>query len=518
MKERYGVRCFAFNHRILPPCIFNLLIETSRPSGRRRFIVCPHVTAILSRDHRFDPSVRVRLSLYTAPRKGIFMTFAELGLNPAILSAITACGYTNPTPIQEQSIPLVMAGHDVIATAQTGTGKTAAFVLPALERLTVKSALPGKGPRILVLAPTRELAGQVMESARGYGRGIRPRCGTLLGGMPYREQLRLLSAPVDIIVATPGRLVDHLERGSIRLDRLEMLVLDEADRMLDMGFSEDINKIVSRAPSDRQTVMFTATMGGEISRLAENMLREPKRVELAVRTDSHALIEQRLHVTDNLNHKKELLNHLISTAELTRAIIFSATKRDADELSRELSRNGHPAAALHGDMTQMARNKTIERMRRGGIRLLVATDVAARGLDVTGVSHVINFDLPRFAEDYVHRIGRTGRAGATGIAISFASASERNYLERIERFIGKKLPELQIAGHEPTTTLRKPAGRSGGPKKGGVPTGGRFGKPGAGKSGQGTSWGKSAKPAGSAPRNTPRHEPVIEYRSRRPQV
>jgi superfamily II DNA/RNA helicase len=288
--------------------------------------------------------------------------------------------------------------------------------------------------------------------------------------------------------------------------------------MLDMGFSEDINNIVSRAPANRQTVMFTATLEGAIARLAENMMREPKRVELAVRTDSHALIEQRLHVADNLNHKKELLDHLIRDVEMTRAIIFSATKRDADELSRELSRNGFPAAALHGDMTQMARNKTIERMRRGGIRLLVATDVAARGLDVSGVSHVINFDLPRFAEDYVHRIGRTGRAGASGVAISFASASERNYLERIERFIGKKLPEQQIEGLEPTTTLRKPAGRSGGPKKGGVPAGGRFGKPGAGKNSQGKPWEKSAKPAGSAPRRAARPEPVVEYRSRRPQV
>jgi len=446
------------------------------------------------------------------------MTFAELGLNPAILSAVTACGYTIPTPIQEQSIPLVMAGHDLIATAQTGTGKTACFVLPALKRLTVKSAVSGKGPRILVLAPTRELAAQVMEAARGYGRGIRPRCGTLLGGMPYREQLRLLSAPVDIIVATPGRLVDHIERGSIRLDRVELLVLDEADRMLDMGFSEDINKIVSRTPSERQTVMFTATMGGEIAKLAENMLREPKRIQLAVSTSSHALIEQRLHVADNLSHKKELLNHLAGSAELTRAIIFSATKRDADELSRELSRNGFPAAALHGDMTQMARNKTIERMRRGGTRLLVATDVAARGLDVNGVSHVINFDLPRFAEDYVHRIGRTGRAGATGIAISFASSADRNYLERIERFIGKKLPEQQIAGLEPSTTLRKVAVRSGTPKKGGVPLGNRFGKSGSSKDGQVKPWSKSAKPTGAAPRRAQRQEPVIEYRSRRPQV
>jgi superfamily II DNA/RNA helicase len=291
--------------------------------------------------------------------------------------------------------------------------------------------------------------------------------------------------------------------------------------MLDMGFSEDINKIIDRTPSDRQTLMFTATMEGDIARLAEKMMHEPKRVQLAVSTSSIPLIEQRLHVTDNLNHKKELLNHLVSDSELTRAIIFSATKRDADEISRELSRNGYPAAALHGDMTQMARNKTIDRMRRGGIRLLVATDVAARGLDVSGISHVINFDLPRFAEDYVHRIGRTGRAGATGIAISFASAGERNYLERIERFIGKKLPELQIAGHEPSTSIRKPAGRSGGPRKSG-PGGpaGRFGKPAGGRDGQAKPWSKSAKPAGSAPRTAPaiRHEPVIEYRSRRPQA
>jgi superfamily II DNA/RNA helicase len=292
-----------------------------------------------------------------------------------------------------------------------------------------------------------------------------------------------------------------------------------------MGFSEDINKIVERTPSNRQTLMFTATMEGDIARLAEKMMREPKRIQLAVSTSSHALIEQRLHVTDNLNHKKELLNHLVSDSELTRAIIFSATKRDADELSRELSRNGYPAAALHGDMTQMARNKTIDRMRRGGIRLLVATDVAARGLDVNGISHVINFDLPRFAEDYVHRIGRTGRAGAAGIAISFASAGERNYLERIERFIGKKLPELQIAGHEPSTSIRKPAGRSGGPRKSG-PGGpaGRFGKPAGSRDGQAKPWSKSAKPAGNGPRSAPRtapaarHEPVIEYRSRRPQA
>jgi len=504
----------------LPPCSFNLLIETEQTVWQAKITQLAHTClAVQSRDHQVDPAARVCVYPDTDSRqRNHSMTFAELNLNPAILKALTACGYSAPTPIQAQAIPLVMAGHDLIATAQTGTGKTAAFILPALERLTKPSPVPGKGPRILVLTPTRELAGQVMDAARTYGRGMRLRCGTLLGGMPYREQLRLLSAPVDIIVATPGRMLDHLERGSVRLDRLEALVLDEADRMLDMGFSEDMEKIVSRAPAERQTLMFTATMDKSVVRLAEKMLRNPLRVELAVATDNHALIEQRLHVADNLHHKKELLRHLISDRALTRAIIFSATKRDADELARELSSSGHPAAALHGDMNQFARNKTIERMRRGAIRLLVATDVAARGLDVTGVSHVINFDLPRFAEDYVHRIGRTGRAGASGVAISFVSNSELSYLERIERFIGKRLPEQRIEGLEPLTALRRVAAGNGARRPGG-PAGGRFNKPGnkpTSARGQGKPWEKSAKPSAGRPQRAPGREPVVEYRSRRP--
>ena len=450
------------------------------------------------------------------------MTFEELNLNPTILKSLSACGYTTPTPIQEQSIPVVLQGGDLIATAQTGTGKTAAFVLPSLERLATPSKVPGKGPRILVLTPTRELAAQVMDAACKYGRGLRIRCGSLLGGMPYRDQMRLLSAPVDIIVATPGRLLDHLERGSVRLDRLEVLILDEADRMLDMGFSEDMEKIVSHAPASRQTLMFTATMEKSVLALAQKMLKEPQRIELAARTVSHALIEQRLHVADNLGHKKELLRHLISDASMTRAIIFSATKRDADDLARELISNGHRAAALHGDMNQFARNKTIDRMKRGHIRLLVATDVAARGLDVSGVSHVINFDLPRFAEDYVHRIGRTGRAGASGIAISFVSSSELSYLERIERFIGKRLPEQTIEGLAPLSVLRRIAPGNNARRPGG-PSGNRYGKPGGKpKTGAGNAkpWDKSgktgaARPTGNRPTRAPGHQPVVEYRSRR---
>ncbi|TWJ19805.1 DEAD/DEAH box helicase [Geobacter argillaceus] len=446
------------------------------------------------------------------------MTFAELGLNPSILKAVTACGYTTPTPVQEQAIPLVRAGHDLIATAGTGTGKTAAFVLPALERLSTPSTLPGKGPRLLVLTPTRELAQQVMDAARNYGGFMRLRCGSILGGMPYRDQLRLLSGPVDIIVATPGRLVDHLDRGSIKFDRLEMLVLDEADRMLDMGFSEDVERIVGSAPEKRQTLMFTATMDNTVDKLARRMLRDPQRVELTASAPSHQLIDQRLHVADNLHHKKAMLRHLINDKSLSRAIIFSATKRDADELAQELCRNGHSAAALHGDMNQAARNRTISNVKAGRVRLLVATDVAARGLDVNGISHVINFDLPRFAEDYVHRIGRTGRAGATGTAISFVSQSELAYLDRIERFIGKELPQHSLEGHEPMTALRR-VGRGNGAGRGrsGAPSGkggkGYANAGGATKSG-GKPWSNDRN--GQRSRTGSQQKPVVvEYRNRR---
>lgn len=383
------------------------------------------------------------------------MSFETLQLPQHILKAIASCGYTSPTPIQEKAIPLALEGKDLIASAQTGTGKTAAFILPALQRLSVPSQMTGRGPRILVLTPTRELANQVTDAVRNYGKFMRVNSGAILGGMPYREQLQLLSKPVDLIVATPGRLIDHLERGRINLSRLELLVLDEADRMLDMGFSEDVDKIAAAAPKNRQTLLFTATMDNAMAKLAQRLLQEPVRIEIAGQTTTHEQIEQRLHVADNLQHKTRMLQHLIADGAVTKAIIFSATKRDADLLARDLHAQGHSAAALHGDMTQNARNKTIHNMRRGKIRLLVATDVAARGLDVTGISHVINFDLPKFAEDYVHRIGRTGRAGASGIAISFASLNDLNYLDRIERYTGQSLPMHVIPGLEPTRPLRR---------------------------------------------------------------
>ena len=394
------------------------------------------------------------------------MSFETLNLSEPILKAIAACGYTAPTPIQAQSIPLAMAGKDLIGSAQTGTGKTASFVLPALERLLTPSTLKGKGPRILVLTPTRELANQVTDAVRSYGKFMRVRCGAILGGMPYREQMALLSQPVDIIVATPGRLIDHLDRRSINLSRLELLILDEADRMLDMGFSEDVDRIAAASPEDRQTLLFTATMDDAMAKLAKRLLKDPVRIAVAATAVTELQIEQRLHVTDDMRHKNRLLQHLIADASLTKAIIFSATKRDADMLASELYSQGHAAAALHGDMSQGARNKTIVNMRRGKVRLLVATDVAARGLDVTGISHVINFDLPKFAEDYVHRIGRTGRAGASGIAISFCSGNEVAYLDKIERFTGKTLPQHVIEGLEPTRPLRRAGGGAPGARKG----------------------------------------------------
>jgi superfamily II DNA/RNA helicase len=438
------------------------------------------------------------------------MSFEALNLKPMILKAVTNCGYTTPTAIQEQAIPVALQGVDLIATAQTGTGKTAAFVLPALQLLHDRSNLRGKGPRVLVLTPTRELAGQVTDAVRTYGRFMRVRTGVILGGVPYHEQMRLLSQPVDMIVGTPGRLIDHLKRGTLDLSRLELLILDEADRMLDMGFSDDVREIAAAAPQNRQTLLFTATMDKTMVGLAQSLMKDPQRIEITPEKVTHDHISQLLHVTDDLRHKKRILQHLIADPTVTRAIIFSATKLAAEELAQELHAQGHSVEALHGDMRQGARNKTITKMKRGGVRLLVATDVAARGLDVNGVSHVINFDLPKFAEDYVHRIGRTGRAGASGIAITFANANEAGYLQKIEHFTGRALDEEVIAGLEPTRILYRRGASSARPAAGKGNNRRSYGaKPygnAAGKGSNGRPGTKFGKPASR------RQEPVVEYR------
>jgi superfamily II DNA/RNA helicase len=377
------------------------------------------------------------------------VSFESLNLHPLVFQALQAAGYTEPTPIQAQAIPEILAGHDLMASAQTGTGKTAAFALPALNLLATPHPSKSRGPRILVLVPTRELAAQVNEAARKYGKFIRARTVSIVGGMPYPLQNKLLSQPLDILVATPGRLLDHMERGRIDLSRLQMLILDEADRMLDMGFMPDVERICAALPGERQTLLFSATLEGNIGRIASQILRNPKTIQVASQQAKHENIEQRLHFVDDMGHKNKLLEHLLIDPEVNQAIVFTSTKRHADLLSEDLIAAGHKAAALHGDMTQGARNRTLTQLRHGNVRVLVATDVAARGIDVAGISHVINYDLPKFAEDYVHRIGRTGRAGKNGVAVSFAANGERFQLRKIEQFTGQRLEPSVIAGLEP---------------------------------------------------------------------
>ena len=382
------------------------------------------------------------------------MSFASLNLDNALLRAIEESGYTTPTAIQAQAIPVVTAGHDLMASAQTGTGKTAAFMLPALNLLATPHELKSRGPRILVLVPTRELATQVNEAARKYGKFIRARTVSIVGGMPYPLQNKLLSQPLDILVATPGRLLDHMERGRIDLSRLQMLVLDEADRMLDMGFLPDVERICEQLTAERQTLLFSATLDGDIARIARQILKNPKTIQVATQKEKHANIEQRLHYVDDMTHKNKLLEHLLIAPEVNQVIIFTSTKRHCDVLAEDLYAAGHKTAALHGDMTQGARNRTLTKLRQGDVKVLVATDVAARGIDVAGITHVINYDLPKFAEDYVHRIGRTGRAGNTGIAISFASNIDRHILRKIEQFTGNRMDPSTIEGFEPKRAMK----------------------------------------------------------------
>ncbi|HEY6094384.1 MAG TPA: DEAD/DEAH box helicase, partial [Gallionellaceae bacterium] len=298
--------------------------------------------------------------------------FAALGLNPSILKAIEETGYTSPTPIQAQAIPTVLAGHDLMASAQTGTGKTAAFILPALHRIATPSAVRSKGPRVLVLAPTRELAQQVSDAATKYGKFMRVKVVSILGGMPYPLQNKLLSSPVDVLVATPGRLIDHIERGRIDFSRLEVLILDEADRMLDMGFIDDVERIAAATPATRQTLLFSATLEGVIGNLAQRLLKNPQRISVAAAQARHENIEQKLMYVDDMAHKNRLLDHILRDTSLNQAIVFTATKRDADTLADSLTAQGHAAAALHGDMNQRERNRTLVNLRRGNIRVLVA--------------------------------------------------------------------------------------------------------------------------------------------------
>lgn len=380
------------------------------------------------------------------------MSFANLNLSQPIQKALAKCGHAQPTPIQAQAIPIALTGKDVIGIAQTGTGKTAAFTLPALERLlnVPKQSLPS----ILILAPVRELAKQITDAIHQYGSEMRVKVVSIFGGMPYHAQMRQLSQPVDIIVATPGRLIDYLNRGKINLSQIKTFVLDEADRMLDMGFIDDVKLISEHLPKQRQTLLFTATMDERIKKLANSLLHAPEHITIASKSTTLEKIKQTVYLTDDVSHKNRLLEHILNSENVYKAIIFSATKHHSDKLAKQLRDQGHAVSAIHGDIRQQKRNFILEQFRRGKINILVATDVAARGIDIADVSHVINFDIPRTGEDYVHRIGRTGRAGKDGIAISFILTSEHGQLKRIERYVGNAINQLMIEGLEPKRTFK----------------------------------------------------------------
>ncbi len=379
-------------------------------------------------------------------------SFKDLQLEDKLQRAVEACGFEKPTPIQRESIPKILEGKDLLASAQTGTGKTASFVLPAMHMMLQNPRRKGRGPRVLILTPTRELAAQVNSNIRDLGQFCDFTSGSVIGGMAYPPQIRLLQKPLDILVATPGRLMDHMEKGRVDYSSLEIFVLDEADRMLDLGFIGDIRNIAAKLPKQRQTLLFSATLEGKVLTIAHDLLQNPDEVQLASNTVKHELIRQKVYHADDLIHKHRLLDNYLKRDELTMALIFTATKKTADRLASMLEAQGHNSAPLHGDMPQNVRKRTMDKMKQGKLRILVATDVAARGLDIKGISHVINFELPTVAEDYIHRIGRTGRAGENGIAISIVSPEDWGKLREIERLTGMPVERSVIEGLEPEKT------------------------------------------------------------------
>ena len=393
------------------------------------------------------------------------MSFSTLGLDSTLLDNLARLGYTEPTPVQLAAIPAVLAGGDLLVSSQTGSGKTAAFVLPGLQRLRAPATLAGKGPRMLVLTPTRELAMQVQKATHGYCSGQRLLTACLVGGVPFGKQLGEVRKPVDIVIATPGRLKDHMDRGSVDLARVELLVLDEADRMLDMGFQEEIDSILARAPKERQTLLFSATLHGVVGHLASRVTRNPKRVEIAGKQETKLDITQHALIADNDEHKNRMLDCLLRETDVEQALVFTAMKRTAAELTTSLVIKGFTAGALHGDMHQSDRTRTLNQVRDGRMRVLVATDVAARGIDVPGINLVVNYDAPRQVPDYVHRIGRTGRAGRAGIAVTFLGHADRHLVRQIERFTGNRVSLMEIPGLEPRTRGERKLD----PKRGGRP-------------------------------------------------
>jgi len=381
------------------------------------------------------------------------MSFSSLGLADAIVRAVTEHGYTTPTPIQAQAIPAVLAGGDLLAGAQTGTGKTAGFTLPLLQRLSANRPTGRRALRALVLTPTRELAAQVEESVRTYGKYTGLRSAVIFGGVGINPQIQILKQGVDILVATPGRLLDHMQQGTVDLGKIEILVLDEADRMLDMGFIRDIRKVLAALPPKRQNLLFSATFSDEIKALADSLLNQPALIEVARRNSTVEVIAQKIHPVDR-DRKHPLLAHLIKSGNWSQVLVFTRTKHGANKLVEQLGKEGITGMAIHGNKSQSARTKALTEFKDGSLQVLVATDIAARGIDIDQLPHVVNYDLPNVPADYVHRIGRTGRAGATGQAVSLVCVDEHIMLRDIERLIKRELPREIVPGFEPDPNAR----------------------------------------------------------------
>jgi ATP-dependent RNA helicase RhlE len=388
------------------------------------------------------------------------LQFHQLGLTPALVQALDRAGYKTPTPVQQQAIGPALAGRDVLGCAQTGTGKTAAFALPILQRLGARAPGPGVRPvRALILTPTRELAAQVADSFRTYGHFMRLPTAVIFGGVPERPQIDALRRGVDIVVATPGRLLDLMNQGHARLGSVEVLVLDEADRMLDMGFLPDMRRIIARVPTKRQTLLFSATLPREIRDLAHGLLVNPVSVSVAAESAAADTVEQCVYFVER-EGKQALLARLLDESAVTRALVFTRTKHRADRVARALTKAGTHAEAIHGNKSQGQRTRALRNFETGETRVLVASDIASRGLDITDVSHVFNFDLPNEPETYVHRIGRTGRAGASGLAVSFCDHEERAHLRTIERLIGRRIPVAGGTRDEAPAPSRPASGRT----------------------------------------------------------
>ena len=397
------------------------------------------------------------------------MSFKNLGLLTELLRAIDEQGYTKPTPIQQQAIPVILAGKDLLGGAQTGTGKTAGFTLPLLQRLSTRPKDPNRrSARALILTPTRELAAQVGESVKAYGKYLPLKSTIVFGGVNINPQIASIRSGVDIIIATPGRLLDHVGQKTVDLSKIEILVLDEADRMLDMGFIHDIRKLIALLPKNRQNLLFSATFSDEIKKLADGFLQTPKLIEVARQNSTADQISQVIYPVDN-KRKRELLSFLITSNQWKQVLVFTRTKHGANRLAQYLEVDGISAAAIHGNKSQSARTKALADFKQGDVRVLVATDIAARGLDIDQLPHVVNYELPNVPEDYVHRIGRTGRAGNAGEAVSLVCIDEHKLLKDIERLLKCTIPSSVLAGYEPDPTiLAEPIingkGRFSGPK------------------------------------------------------